>query len=207
MKKVIFSVGICMLALYSLQAQEGRFGLKGGVNLANIVGDVENTEMRTSFHVGAVSEIPLAQDFFFGPEILYSSKGTKTSSTEEILGEQITSETTLKLDYISLPLMFKYYVADNFSLDLGPQLGFLMSAKQDFETNSAGVTNSGTVDVKDSTSGFDYGLNVGLGYRLESGLFFQGRYNIGLANIYDFSDDDDAKAQNSVIQFSLGFMF
>lgn len=207
MKRVFFSIGLGLLGFFSMQAQEARFGLKGGVNLANIVGDVENADMRTSFHVGGVAEIPLAQDFFFGPEVLYSSQGAKSSTSEEILGETFSSDISLKLDYIQVPLMFKYYVADNFSLDLGPQLGFLMSAKQDFETNSAGITDSGTIDVKDSTSGFDYGLNVGLGYRLESGLFFQGRYNIGLANIYDFSDDDDAKAQNSVIQVSLGFMF
>jgi len=207
MKKVFFSIGLCLLGFFSMQAQEAKFGLKGGVNLAKIVGDVANTEMRTSFHVGGIAEIPLAQDFFFGPEILYSSQGTKSNETETVIGETFTSDITLKLDYIYLPLMFKYYVADNFSLDLGPQIGFLISAKQEFETNSAGVISSGTIDVKDSTSGFDYGLNVGLGYRLESGLFFQGRYNIGLANIYDFPDDDDANAQNSVIQVSLGFMF
>ncbi|MBA3985606.1 MAG: PorT family protein [Flavobacteriales bacterium] len=207
MKKVFFSIGLGLLSFFSMQAQEARFGLKGGVNLANIVGDLENTDTRTSFHVGGVAEIPLAQDFFFGPEILYSSQGTKSNETEVVIGETFTSDITLKLDYITVPLMFKYYVADNFSLDLGPQVGFLISAKQEFETNSAGVISSGTLDVKDSASGFDYGLNIGLGYRLQNGLFFQGRYNIGLANIYDSPNDDDAKAQNSVIQVSLGFMF
>jgi len=209
MKKVLLIAAVAVFGLSN--AQETSFGLKAGANLANIVGDDADGDMRFSFHIGGVAEIPLAQDFFFGPEILYSSQGTKSTDEETFAGVTIKEEIVLKLDYIQIPLMAKYYVADNFSLELGPQIGFLLSAKADFDYTATGQgvdeSESESEDIKEFISGFDYGLNIGLGYKLENGLFFQGRYNIGLANINDFEGSDDFKNQNSVIQFSVGFMF
>ncbi len=201
MKKVLVIAAIAAFGFTN--AQETSFGVKAGLNLATIVGDVDNADMRTSFHIGGIAEIPLAQDFFFGPELLYSAQGVKEEETEG----GVTAEYVLKLDYIQIPLMFKYFVSDGLSLDLGPQIGFLMSAKEEVEVSGGDSSLSDSEDVKEFFSGFDYGLNVGLGYRLESGLFFQGRYNIGLANIFDVDEDTDFSAQNSVIQFSVGFMF
>jgi len=201
MKKVLLIAAVAVFGLSN--AQETSFGVKAGTNLANIVGDEADGDMRFSFHIGGVAEIPLAQDFVFGPELLYSSQGSKDEFSEEGLD----IEAVLKLDYIQIPLMFKYYVADGFSLDLGPQVGFLISAKSEVEVSGGDDSLSGSEDIKEFVSSFDYGLNIGLGYKLESGLFFQGRYNIGLANINDFEGSDDFKNQNSVIQFSVGFMF
>ncbi len=183
-------------------AQEASFGVKAGLNLANIVGDNTDGDMRYSFHFGGIAEIPLSQDFVFGPEVLYSSQGIKNEFSEGSL----TSKSELKLNYIQIPLMFKYFIADGFSLDFGPQVGFLNSAKHYFDVSDDGFSSSGSDNVKKFYSGFDFGINGGLGYRLENGLFFQGRYNIGLANILD-ADSDGFKAQNSVLQFSAGFMF
>lgn len=44
--------------------------------------------------------------------------------------------------------MAKFYVADGFSLELGPQVGFLMSAKVEGEGESE--------DIKDFVKGIDF---------------------------------------------------
>lgn len=192
MKKLILFIVVAVMALPSLQAQEFfRMGAKGGVNFANLVGDTEGAEMRTSFHLGLVAEIPLTDQLFFGPEVLYSSQGAKISD-EGFDG-------AFKLDYVQIPLMARYYVAEGFSIEAGPQIGFLTSSEVEME----GVS----VDANDFMNGFDYGLNFGLGYRLTSGIFVQGRYNLGLANVLDSAEFGDEKAKNSVIQLSLGYMF
>ena len=60
--------------------------------------------------------------------------------------------------------------------------------------------------VKDSFKKIDFGANVGLGYKLENGLNFGVRYNLGLSNINNVSGSSD-KYKNGVLQASVGYFF
>src|SRR5690606_6896103 len=86
-----------------------------------------------------------------------------------------------KFDYINLPLIVKYYATKNISVEVGPQVGFLLSAKN--------KTNDANDDIEDQKR-FDFGLIGGLGYELNNGVFFQARYNLGLTNINDSPSAD-----------------
>lgn len=192
MKKSFLIIAIIVFGLTNLNAQEVKFGAKAGLNLASITGDeTDGIESRTAFHVGAVAEISVSDKFSVQPELLYSAQGAKDSF------EGIDFDA--KIDYLNLPIMAKYYVAEGFSLELGPQVGFLLSAKAEGGGES--------IDFKDETKGIDFGANFGVGYKLESGLNFGARYNLGLSNINDGEDSDDFKNQNSVIQLSVGYFF
>jgi hypothetical protein len=193
MKKVFLFLAVSIMSLPVLQAQEFNFGVKGGVNFATLTGDDVDVDMRTSFHLGLVAEFGLGTNLFFGPEILYSSQGADFSE-DGMNG-------SFKLDYVQIPLMLKYYAAPGFSLEAGPQIGFLVSS----EVESDGVS----VDVEDYFSSTDFGVNLGVGYKFINGLFLQGRYNLGLSNVWDSEEFDsgDEKIKNSVIQLSIGFMF
>lgn len=219
MKKVILCGAIALFGFLSANAQEVQFGVKAGVNFATIGGDIEDADGRTSFHVGAVAEFKISDKFSFQPELMYSAQGAKEEfkETYTILGTSYTSEESseIKLDYINIPLMAKFYVAEGFSLEAGPQVGFLISAKSEYEftetsndgTTVSEVSGSDEEDIKDFVSGLDYGLNFGVGYKMDSGLNFGARYNLGLGNVNDEDDSDDYKINNSVIQVSLGYMF
>lgn len=98
------------------------------------------------------------------------------------------------LSYINLPLMGKYYVTKGFSVEAGPQIGYLIGA--DFE---------GT-NVKDNYKKLDFGANIGVGYKLENGLNFGARYNLGLTNINNVNGISD-KNRNGVLQVSIGYFF
>ncbi|WP_144963082.1 porin family protein [Gillisia sp. Hel_I_86] len=115
------------------------------MNFANLNGNAENVDIRTSFHLGLVVEIPVEESFYFAPEVLYSSQGAKFSD-EGFDGN-------FKLDYIQIPLVARYYVSNGFSLEAGPQIGFLTSSEVELEDMG--------VDGKDFFSGFDYGVNFG----------------------------------------------
>lgn len=191
MKKVFLVFAIVTLG-FTVNAQEVTFGVKAGLNLASIAGDdTDGLDSRTSFHVGGVAEISISEKFSVQPELLYSAQGAKESF------EGIDIE--VNLDYINLPIIAKYYVSEGFSLEAGPQVGFLMSAKAKAEGQSE--------DLKDFVKGIDFGLNFGVGYKLDSGLNFGARYNLGLSNINDGEGSDEFKNQNSVIQFSVGYFF
>jgi len=53
-----------------------RFGVKGGLNLANLyINDVNNEQAKWGFHAGVWSKLPVGEFFAIQPEILWSSKG------------------------------------------------------------------------------------------------------------------------------------
>lgn len=190
MKKLFFSAALAVFAFTSVQAQEVSFGVKAGVNFASLSGDfTDGLKAKTSFHIGGVAEVMISDDFSVQPELVYSSQGAKADE----------GDGKLNYDYLNLPILAKYYVAENISIEAGPQIGFLMSAKADDGTDD--------VDVKDETSGIDFGVGFGAGYKMDSGLNFALRYNLGLSNTNDFEGSDDFNQKNSVIQVSVGFMF
>jgi hypothetical protein len=118
---------------------------------------------------------------------LYSGQGA--SDTKEGGGR-------IKLDYITLPVLAKFPIAKNLSLEAGPQVGFLISGK--YKTNDSNEKIPGLKTI-------DFGLDAGLEYELNNGVFFQARYNLGLTDIGYAGDNN--RASNSVIQFSIGKQF
>lgn len=208
MKKLILSVFVALATILALNAQN--FGIRAGVNFASITGDLDDfasMDTRTSFNVGVVAEFEISDEFYFQPELLYSGQGAKYKFDEPSVNYLM--EGTLKLDYLNIPLMAKYYLAEGFSLEAGPQIGFLLSAKDDWEENDDGVKDSGEDDIKEDFKSVDFSLNVGLGYKLESGLNFGARYNFGLSNINDTEEVDivDFDMKNGVFQIFLGYNF
>jgi len=209
MKKLLIITLVAGFAITSSFAQEVKLGAKAGVNFAKLTGDdVEDADGRTGFHLGVLAEIPFSERWAIQPEILYSQQGLQAK--QDFIDGEI--ETKLKLDYINVPIMAKYYITDGLSAEAGTQFGFRAKAEQEIEvTGGSGDGNEieGTNDVKDSISGFDAGVGGGLAYRLDNGLFLQARYIIGLTNVT--ADDDEGAfgddLTNSNLSFSVGFKF
>lgn len=196
MKKIILMV-VMVFTFGFVNAQEKAdmaFGVKGGLNISTITNaDVDgvNTKSLVGFHVGFFGEFMISNKFAIQPEVLYSAQGT------ELEFEGISGD--LKLDYITIPVMAKYYVADAFSLELGPQIGFLVSAK----AKSGGESE----DVKDELKSTDVSLNFGVGYDITPNFMIGVRYSLGLTRLQDeiFPGEDESK--NSVFQISVGYKF
>ena len=200
MKKIILSA-IAVMAFGFTNAQEVKFGVKGGVNFANLTGDVDDASMKVGFNVGGFAEIKVSDKFSVQPELLYSTQGAK----EKESGSGYNAEYKLNLGYLNIPVMAKYYVAQGFSLEAGPQIGFLVNAKSKFESTTGGLTVSGTEDVKDNFESIDFGVNFGAGFDFTENVSAGVRYNVGLSNIA--KDSGDNKVHNSVLSLSLGYKF
>lgn len=204
MKKTLLIIALTLGTIVSTQAQEDgiRFGAKAGLNLASISGDgTDDLSTRTALHAGALVEIPISDKFAFQPELLFSAQGAKFDFSDQ----GFTDESTFRLSYLNVPLMGKFYVAEGFSIQAGPQIGFLLSAKDVGEDSFNGEYED---DIKDIFKGIDFGVNFGLGYQLDMGLFFDGRYNLGLTDVTDEREGgDDGSNQNAVFQISVGYKF
>ena len=186
MKKLFLITAITFLGLASVNAQDIKFGAKAGLNLAFITGDnTEDFKPNTDFHVGLMAEWKISNKFSLQPEIIYSGQGADIN---------IESEGRISLNYLNVPLMGKYYVTEKLSLEVGPQVAYLL------------FTKGGTIDYKDLLKATDYGVNFGVGYKLENGLNFTARYNLGLSNINDV-DGFSEKNSNGVFQLSVGYFF
>ncbi|CAM3392266.1 porin family protein [Aequorivita lipolytica] len=218
MNKILLLVAIAALTFTAASAQsEFRIGFKGGVNFASISGDfTDDYDGRTSFHIGGLVEIPISEKFAIQPELLYSSQGAKSEYDDSFGDSIVIGKEKLKLDYINIPIMAKYYIIDGLSVEAGPQFGVLISAQNEYEVSGFRGDESGDDDVKDLYKTLDISFGFGGSYRLTNGLFFSARYVIGISDVTnedDFEGDfgpfdiEAFKQRNSVIQLSAGFSF
>jgi hypothetical protein len=100
---------------------------------------------------------------------------------------------TINVNYLSIPVLAKFKLGSGFHGYAGPQLSFLLSAKDKY--------SGGSDDLKDILKGSGvFGL-FGLGYSLNDKFGFYGEYSAGLSNIAKESSDGDKWRLNA---FSFG---
>lgn len=209
MKKVLFAA-VAVFAFGVSNAQDIKYGAKVGLNVATLNGDLEDAKSLIGAHLGGFVEIKINEKFAFQPELLYSMQGAKSEYSESEPNYSYSEESKLKFGYLNLPLMAKYFATEKLFIEAGPQIGFLMSAKNEFKFSETfmGYTESasGDDDVKDDLKSIDFGLNFGFGYEFTENVFASARYNVGLSDINDVQGSD-IKIQNGVLQFSVGYKF
>ncbi|KAA5825075.1 PorT family protein [Algibacter amylolyticus] len=194
MRTKFITLVVTLCAIFSINAQDkhtSNTGIKLGYNLAAVSFDGETeTGQRHSFQGGFYSESFLNQAVALQIELLYSQQGYELKDDGGTF--------TQKLDYINLPLMLKIYPINSFFLEAGPQVGYAISHKEEFDS-SFGFFDT-TQEFEPNS--FDYGVNVGAGFKTDSGFNIGARYTHGLGEIYE-----DNSPQNRVLQFYLGFNF
>lgn len=184
-KGFCFSFFLIIASLYGSYGQSLNFGIKGGPNFSNFQGSSANlkSESITSYHVGAFVDLGLSERVSIQPELLYSTVGAKVSVTGAV------DEFRNKLGYISVPLLAKIYLfPDRLSIDLGPQVSFLLNEKEN-------------VNLEKSNS-YDFSLTGGVTLRVLGPIFVQARYNLGLRDVKPNTD-----ITNRVLQISAGLRF
>jgi opacity protein-like surface antigen len=180
MKKIIVLIVLMLVSTTNVQAQLLKFGIKGGLNYANLTGTDIQTDALTSYHIGLLAEIKVSDKFALQPELLYSTQGATYKT--------IVGDIDNKLGYLSIPIMAKIYFNNSVSLELGPQASFLLSEKDAFD-----IENQST---------FDFAVAAGLGVKITKSIFIQGRYVLGLTEV-----SKNAQTKNSVVQLSAGILF
>lgn len=197
---VVIFMTAAMVQLANAQSPVS-FGLKGGLNIANLHGSDLEPDARTGVLVGAVLDINVPA-FPFGVEsgVYYSQKGAEMS------GDNIESK--IKLDYIEVPVMAKFQLGPpgpiTPSFAIGPYLGFNINAEQE---GSIGGVN-GTGDISDDIKGTEFGgvAAVGLDFNLGvTKLNGTARYSYGFTSVWDDSNADSDR--NAVFTIALGIMF
>jgi len=181
-------------------------GVRAGVDFMTAGGDdaPDDADRRTGFLAGAFVEVEFGGPFALQPELLYTQKGW--SREGDVRGTTITS--TVKLDYIEIPVLAKFQLplGGPFSPSLfaGPAVGFNASAEREVEGGGQSQTN----DISDQVSSTEFGLVFGVGgdFGIGAGtITVDARYNLGLTSVDD--TDADASVSNQGFMITAGFAF
>jgi len=160
-----------------------------GVNFANVAGDdAKDNSMITSFHAGWFIDFLLNEKITIQPQLIYSGKGTDFEHEDKTL--------PLHLNYIEVPVWFRYNLNHGFHFDLGPYAAFLVSATLDGNKEMNGDK------ISDGYKTMDFGGAAGIGDELGNGLGFVLSYQLGFSNIADFEGGD---LSNNSICFSFSY--
>jgi opacity protein-like surface antigen len=191
--KRIFLIAFAVMTFGLANAQQTRFGIKGGLNLTSFAGgNYYDAKSLVGFQVGGFAEIKVIERLSIQPEVLFSTQGAKFDGGS--LGDFDD-----KLNYINIPVLAKFYITKQFTVEGGPQLGFLVSAKSDGH------------DSKDNFKSVDTGFNFGAGYNFTDNVSVNLRYTVGLSNIADYDVNDTEEyfdsPKNSVLALTLGYKF
>ncbi len=207
-----------MLSAFSFaQAQTASFGIRGGANITNLSGDLQNEDLfknKIGFHAGATLNFPVIGNFLsIQPELLYSVKGFKYDEKVPVLlglGNPGYREGHVNYNYLDLPVLARIKAGPLY-FEAGPQVAYLLSVSNEVKTyNSNGTLVSETTrqKSKEGLSDFEAGYAAGIGLAANNGISFGVRYN---GNFSDFVKEDVnfggdvSNARHSVIMVTVGF--
>ena len=170
-----------------------RFGVKAGINIANLTVKPADAETSTGSLIGVTggffATIPGGAGFSVQPELNYSGMGAK----------ETISNSKLLLNYLSIPVLAKYSLESaGFAAYLGPQFSYLLSAK----AKASGVS----IDAKDQVKSTDISGVIGVEYFVPAGIGLSARYQLGLTNIAKDTQAGES-IKNKAITFTIGYRF
>lgn len=202
MKKIILAVTTLLLSVCaSAQNAVNKWSLqpKVGINLATMTND-DDAKMRVTLALGAELEYHASPLLSISAGAIYSQQGTK--------GETSGIKETIKMDYINVPILANFHVAEGLAFKVGIQPGFLINDKVEVSTN--GVTAE--VGLKEALresgvnadiSSLDFSIPLGISYEFNH-VVLDARYNFSLTEAMSIMGES---TKHSVFQITLGYKF
>jgi hypothetical protein len=139
------------------------------------------------------------------PELMYVTKGSKTSFSEE----GFTADAELRLDYIEVPVLVVLPIGAGTSIApfvyAGPAFSFEVGCSVAFSAGGfegSGDCDEGDVEGPAERKKLDVGIMGGLGLAIPMGpgaITLEGRYNFGLMNLNDSSEGGSIKNRSGAV--------
>ena len=174
MKKLFFIAMIMIAVVNTANSQNSKFGTTGGFHNLSIKASssgISASADASGAYAGFFGEFELSESLNIQPEVQFAIVFSDGESSEQIV----------------LPIMFKYYVSEQFNVQAGPQLDFALNAGPGINT-------------------FGIALGFGAGYDFSDKFFASGRYGLGLSNrLADAPSGVNVKF--NTIQVGIGYRF
>jgi len=203
MRKIVFflfSIFFLISPKTNAQNKIPTFGVKAGINFSNIGGDINNTEAKLGFNIGATLDYGLTSDIYLLTGLDLTSKGFK------IKEDYSNSKTKAGLIYIQLPVHvgYKLIVSNDteITFHIGPYMAYGIGGK--YKKNLEGLKTEGSTFDVFSFNRFDFGLGIGVQADFKNVGVGLG-YDWGLSNISKIKEE--GKIRNKNIYITLGYKF
>jgi hypothetical protein len=194
MKTKLFLPLIVMLLFSQTMLAQFHIGIKGGANIIKVDGKSFKDEFRYGYNLGGFLEIGLNNNWSINPELLFNQYSTTVDSNFNHIYQNVFNpayQSNVKLNYLSIPIVFNYKLIGPVSVQAGPQFGILIDKNKTLLQNGSSAFKNG-----------DFSLLAGAQVKVGA-IRVNGRYVIGLNNINDIDNQDKWKYQG--FQLSLGF--
>ena len=155
------------------------FGIVAGGTLANISN--HDGAQRLGFQGGLYWEWKFSEKFSTMPNLLYAERGAAGKN----------GLSSIKLSYLTLPVVLKYNISEKFAVAAGIAWDGLVAV------NADGYTRD---DFRED----DWRIPIAFGYGLTRNLMIGIGYNFGLT---DITKNDDAILHNNWGSISLAYLF
>ena len=189
MKKV-FVIGLLVLGFNLHSNAQAKLSLQGGLNFADLKASGDGASMtsgtRTSVNFGLNADFEGSDKFNLRSGLLFNGYGAKEDGL------------ALKLDYLTVPVLGRFQIAEGFYGFAGPQFGILMSAKAKADGESE--------DVKEGFKSTNISALFGAEYKFSDKFSLGASYNAGLTNIAK-GTDGDGKLTTNGFSVNLGISF
>ena len=190
MKKIFLAMAL-LAVLGNVKSQNFRLGIKGGANLTKITGKAFSEAFDVGYQLGAFAEIDLSKSIGIQPEIIFNQVNVRRASgIDSVFNGWRNNTNSIKLNYLTIPILLRINLNKLLTLNVGPQFGILLNKTETLWNNGKEAVKSGELSAVG-------GLTLNL-----TRLRVYGRYAIGLNNINDLENSDNWKSQQ--MQFGVG---
>lgn len=183
-----------ILFCFTLVSGQSRLnmGVRGGLNYVNNIFQSSErnlgSEYRLGYHIGIQSKIKLLDQFYLSPEISWNNRGY--NNPESYAGPSsdliLIEETNTHLNYITIPLVVEYRPFEWIGIQMGPEIGYLISAKDKSDTQTIDLLDLWKhFEIIETKNRFDLGLTGGVELRLVSRINLGLRYVHGFTSLFD----------------------
>lgn len=187
MKKLFLLCAAAMLSLGTISAQGWAWGPKVGATFATVNG-IPDAKTLPGVSAGLFFESVACNWFVIESDLLFSMQGFKVDGGEN-------GDASVRLNYISMPLLGKYYVIDGLNLQMGASFDYLI--------HTGAKVAGEEVDMSGEFNKFNIQLLAGLAYDFDFGMVLEGRYRYGLTPLTPEAEN----VYSGMLQVSVGWRF
>lgn len=186
MKKLLLLGAAALLSLGTISAQGWAWGPKVGATFATVNG-IPNAKTQPGISAGLFFESVACNWFVIESDLLFSMQGFKTDGDN--------GDANVRLNYISMPLLGKYYVIDGLNLQMGASFDYLVHTSAKIDDKE--------VDMGGDFNPFNIQLLAGIAYDFDFGMVLEGRYRYGLTPLTPEAEN----VYSGMLQVSVGWRF
>ncbi len=167
MKKIILLILLSSLPFIS-NSQSIKGSVIAGLNSSQIDGDTFGGYNQIGLQLGISGEFPVGDNLFIEQQFLFSQLGSRSGQNLFLFSQ--------RLNYMSLPTLFKYYYQEKISFSAGPCVDLLLNARKN--------QNAIKTDNSENFKRLNLAANIGVGYMLiEERLSVNAKFHYSILNI------------------------